>query len=151
MPLALAPQLYGLADRFQLRTDLAEQLLLWLSTVDAQPAVLCELVRAAHTLCPAACRTNLYGRTGLVWEMVEESRTFGSWPVDAVVAVIAGVEAAPGVAVAQAWMEAQPQAAKQRRRWPQLLAAVQWQAAATSELDHVRRDRSAAAVPGLLV
>ena len=63
VPLALAPQLYGLADRFQMRTDLAEQLLLWLSTVDVQPAVLCELVPAAHTLCPAACRANLYRRT----------------------------------------------------------------------------------------
>ena len=46
-------------------------------------------------------------------------------------------------------MKAQPQPAKQRHRWPQLLAAVWWEAAATTDLERIRHDSSAAAVPGL--
>jgi hypothetical protein len=48
VPLGLAPRLYGLADRLQLRTELAPQLLGWLAAVEPTPRVLCRLFPDAH-------------------------------------------------------------------------------------------------------
>ena len=144
VPLALAPQLYGLADRFQLRSDLAEQLLLWLSTVDVQPAALCELLPAAHALCPCACRYNLCFAAADAMATVAASPALGSWPVELVAAVVGSkpCSADEGFAAAAAWMAVQ----HLWHLWPVLLDALRWDKATHGALLAVRQHSSAASV-----
>ena len=147
--LALAPQLYGLADRFQLRTDLGEKLELWLSTVDVEPSVLVDLLPAAHTLCPAVCRVNLYSRAADECEALITMPAFGGWPVELVLLVVEQMHADSGFKTAAPWMAAQERPAKQRHHWPALLDAVQFTEATREQLGAIRAHSGAAAVPGL--
>ncbi|KAI8472059.1 MAG: hypothetical protein J3K34DRAFT_219344 [Monoraphidium minutum] len=56
-PLALLPALYGLADQYQLRTTLCQDMRLWLGAVDVQPAALAALAPAVHLRCQSVFKT----------------------------------------------------------------------------------------------
>ncbi|KAI8463532.1 MAG: hypothetical protein J3K34DRAFT_142794 [Monoraphidium minutum] len=145
VPLAAAPALYGLADRFQVGSGLAEQLLLWLCTAPLQPAAMVELLPQVATLCPEACCIMMYMAAGDALDELQLISGFGAWPVEGLVEVIKHASPFNGFAAAATWMAAQPPSARQRHRrparqrsrWPQLLDAVPWDSTTCDDLDKI--------------
>jgi hypothetical protein len=64
VPLPLVPQLYGLADQYQVRSDLAGQLLAWLAAARLVPGALCGMLPAAHRCGRCGVRLVREGRRG---------------------------------------------------------------------------------------
>ncbi|KAI8463535.1 MAG: hypothetical protein J3K34DRAFT_526910 [Monoraphidium minutum] len=133
VPLAAAAALYGLADRFQVSSSLAEHLLLWLCTAPLQPAAMVELLPQVATLCPEACCIMMYEAAAGALGKLQLISGFGAWPVEVLVKVIGWATTSAGFTAAAAWMAAQPRPAKQRHYWPQLLDAVDWDNATREE------------------
>ncbi|GBF95390.1 hypothetical protein Rsub_08352 [Raphidocelis subcapitata] len=146
---SLALQLHALADQYQLAAGLQQRLRLGLMALRLAPEALVKLVPAARTLCRSVFDGSLCQQAKDALPQLSPLPAFAGWPVDAVVEVMedAGPLTAFGAAVA--WMEAQPQPAKRRHVWPQLLDAVGWAEASSSELRAIRQHASAARVPGL--
>lgn len=149
VPLSLAPQLCGLASRLQLHTNLAEQLTLWLSSVDLNPAALCELLPAAAAMCPHALQVHLMYHALESISEIAALPGFGRWPLEAVAFVVAHLGPVGGFEAAAAWMATQPQHADLRARWAELLGAVAWGRASHEELRAIRDSPRAAEAPGL--
>ncbi|KAI8469373.1 MAG: hypothetical protein J3K34DRAFT_459372 [Monoraphidium minutum] len=135
VPLAAAAALYGLADRFQVGSGLAEQLLLWLWTARLQPGAIVELLPQVAALCPEACCNMMYEAAAEALDELRVLGGFSAWPVE--------------VLAAAAWMAAQPRPAKQRHRWPALLGAIYLGDATREGLRAIRRHPAAGSVPGL--
>jgi hypothetical protein len=149
VPVSLALQLYALADQYQLAAGLQQRLRLGLMALRLAPEALVELVPAARTLCCSVFDGSLRRQAKDVIAQLSPLPAFAGWPVDAVVEVMQGPGPLAAFGAAAAWMEAQPRPAKRRHVWPQLLDAVPWAEARSSELRAIRQHPSAARVPGL--
>jgi hypothetical protein len=143
---------YALVDQYQLRSDLAWQLLLALCTARVEPAALCALLPAAHAACAVACEASLYGQAAAALaEVRKDAAGFASWPLGCVAAVLEHAPAAEAFAAAAAWMAAQPPSPGLAERcWPDLLGAIRWHEASVADLREVwQRGGAAGTVPGL--
>ena len=144
-----ALQLYPLADQYQLASGLQQWLRLGLMALPLAPEALCAILPAARTLCPPTGLDSLRHQACNKLDQLSPLPAFAGLPADAVVEVVAKADPLPAFNAAVAWMEAQPQPAKQRHVWPRLLDAVAWGKASSSDLQAMRRHASAASVPGL--
>lgn len=158
VPPWIALQLYALADRYQLRSGLVQQMQLWLCTVALQPVLLCQLLPAAHTLCPEACSTSLYSQSVTAFQDIKSLPDFASWPLFVVALVVAtATSPAAGFDIAAAWVEAQPELRERQQRssrkrgraddakarWPDsLLTAIAWDDATQDGLQQIRACQS---------
>lgn len=149
VPVALVPELYGLADQYQLRSDLGWQLRLWLSTVRMEAAALCNLLPAIHRVCPQACEVSLFEQAAKAGRQVVGMEGFGAWPLNLLVEVVRKGDPRTGFDMGLKWIDAQPRPAKQRHHWPRLLDAINWGEGDELHYSAIRRAAAAAEVPGL--
>jgi len=110
VPLLVALELYALADAYKLRTNLGEQLRLWLSTVRLSPLALTAVLPAAHTLCPSACNANLYQQESASAEQLiaDLCPAVTTWPEALIAAVVARSTPLAGFKLAVLWAGKQP-------------------------------------------
>lgn len=149
--LSAACQLHGLADQYQIRSDLGQQLRLWLGTARLQAEAFCHLAHAMHKLCPAACTENLCNRqAGGLIEAAGELPAFLEWPLDTLTAAITVCPPLVGYGAAAAWMGSN---GTEKRRpqalWGALLDAVAWSRASGADLRAMRKLPGSEQVPGL--
>ncbi|KIZ02678.1 hypothetical protein MNEG_5284 [Monoraphidium neglectum] len=109
VPLPLVPQLYGLADQYQVRSDLAGQLLAWLAAARLVPGALCGMLPAAHRLCARACEASLYAQAAAALGQVCRLPGFACWPLELVQAVARRAPFGEALGAVAAWMKAHEQ------------------------------------------
>lgn len=159
VPLSCAIQLYDVANRYQVKSDLTWQLRLWLSAADIQPAVLCQLLPLAHRICPQACSAGMYKQAAKMLPTITLLPGYsGYWPVDLVGEVVSRAPLLPGFNAAAAWITAQPKpsgkaaagaAAAPSPHWDSLLSVLPWPRATQEDLREIRTHEASSLVPGL--
>lgn len=169
VPLSVALQLYVLAELYEITTDLAQQLRLWLATVRLQPVLLCQLLPAAHALCPRVCERSLYRQAARAAAVrLDELRglpNFWGWGLDVLRQVVRQAQPVVGFRLAAAWVGAQqrpgvaasstggtrsgnegvgarwPKAPGPKATWPDVLvAAINWEVAAQGDLQGIEKE-----------
>jgi hypothetical protein len=121
VPLSAALQLYALADAYQIRSGLAQQLRMWLGALRLPPAELAALVPAAAVACEAAFTSSLASQAAAAAaELATSPDRLRGWPLSAAVAVVKEAELLPAFQLASAWVGAwdstQEQTQRQQRR-----------------------------------
>jgi hypothetical protein len=108
VPLSAALQLYALADAYQVRSGLAQQLRMWLGALRLPLAELAALVPAAEAACEAAFTSSLAWQAAKVAaELAASADALRGWPLSVATAVVKRAELLPAFQLAWAWVAAQ--------------------------------------------